>query len=190
MRFNNETISKPKPTKIVVYRDPPLILWADAVLDYSEFEELAPEPRPPITKNIKTGITRTNVTDSVYVKRVEEHNKLRVNWLVFTSLQATPELVFETVDSRDPTTWDNAQIELAECFTPYEVGEIVSGVMDANAPSKESYEEALANFPATPPEEEEDQPISLMDEPKNTGIGDPVSDLEFDPMDSQPHGTI
>lgn len=189
MKLNNVDLSKPKPKEITVYRNPPIVLYAEAVLDYSPFEELAPEPKPPITTNIKTKIQFPDVNNPKFRERLRTHNTLRTNWLIFTSLtRGTPDLDFETVDPTDPETWANVRTELAETFTPYEMGEIISGVMDANAPTKESYEEALANFPATP-QEEESQQSSPTGEQKSSGIGELVSDWESDQQESQSPGT-
>jgi hypothetical protein len=136
---NVEIIPIPRP-------DEDLIFIAEAVPGWEAFEKLCPEPEPPQILR-PGGIKENDVNDPTFKKRAVEHAELRTHWLVLMSLQATPDLEWETVDMNDPATWNNYEKELKEAeFTPLELGRIVRGVMRANALDDDMIEAARQGF--------------------------------------------
>lgn len=123
-----------------------IIFIADAVQSWSEFNKHLEEPKPPTM--IKAGGTRvTNTSDPAYLKAVEEYNEQRTNFLIITSLRATDDLEWETVDYENPTTWGNYKKELEEAdFSEIEIGRITMGVMRANALDERMIDEARNHF--------------------------------------------
>lgn len=146
MKLKGKTINPPKSVPIPVIReDGDIILLAAPLMDYKEFDSLCPEPKAPLLY----GPNRRPVqlTDSPeYRQSMERHSEMRTAYTIVKSLQATPDLTWETVDITNPDTWLNYKAEMATHFTVHEVGDIISSVLQANMPSEERREEALRNF--------------------------------------------
>lgn len=123
-----------------------IIFIAEAVQDWSEFEKLVSEPKPPTI--LKPGGTQIeDRKDPKYIKEVEKFNTLRTHYLILKSIENTPDLVWETVDINKPETWENFNKELQEAdFTEIEISRILVGVMRANSLDERMIDEARANF--------------------------------------------
>ena len=136
---NQEIIPIPRPGEDIIF-------IAEAVQDWSQFSELMPEPTPPTV--IKPGGVRfEDVQNPNYLKAMEEYVAARTDYLVLVSLQASPDVIWETVDISKPNTWKNYRKELADAdITEIEVGKIVMGVMRANSLDESMIDEARANF--------------------------------------------
>jgi hypothetical protein len=123
-----------------------IILIADAVQDWKEFDALLPEPQPP-EKLKPGGVKLIDKQDPVYIKQMDEYAEQRTNYLVIASLQNTPDLEWETVDIKKPSTWGNYRKEMIESgFTEIEIGRLLRGVMRANSLDEDMIEEARSNF--------------------------------------------
>lgn len=110
-----------------------IIFKAQAILDMGPFEKMCPVPEPP-KKMIKGGKQIPNLEDPGYLQQIDKYAQLRLHWIVLTSLQATDDLEWETVDMSDYTTWENYREELKEaCFSEIEVNRIVAGCISVNA---------------------------------------------------------
>ena len=113
---------------------------------WSDFEKVVKEPDIPTVLK-PGGIKIENPKDKKYIKELEEYATLRTHWIVLKSLQATPDIEWETVDITKPSTWCNYEKELKEAdFTPIEVGRIVRGVMTANSLDEDMIDTARADF--------------------------------------------
>lgn len=123
-----------------------IIFIAGTVQNWSEFENLVPEPTPP--KILKAGgVKIEDKNDPGYLKALDEYNELRTHYLIISSLQATEELEWETVDIQKPETWKNYKKELENSdFSELEIGRIIVGVMRANSLDESMIEEARSNF--------------------------------------------
>lgn len=121
-----------------------------AVLDYSEFERLVPAVEPP--KVLKRGETigRSDTSDPTYRAAVHRRARLQTDWMILKSLEATPGLVWETIDFGKPETWHLYSEELAASgFTISEVNMLIRAAAIANSLNEERFEEAKARFLAS-----------------------------------------
>lgn len=147
MRIKNRTLAPPPPKFVPLPRpDGDVILQVQAVLDYTDFDRLCPFPKPPVEKNIKTGQEKYLTDDPAYKRRVDVYANQKFCWIVIKSLEATEDLIWDSVDINQPETWSKCHSELASCFTPGEVDLIMEGIAGVNAPSKEAQRDALERF--------------------------------------------
>lgn len=147
MKIGGKKPSSPKPELIVIPReDDDIIFQAAAVLDDTEFDNLCPAPIPPIVTK-RGGAQFKDTDDRKYLEKIVQHSKKRFAWLILKSLEATPDLVWETVDMKNPDTWGLYEEELrATGFVQAEVNRIIQGVMDANAMNDEKIKQAKDRF--------------------------------------------
>lgn len=145
MKISGQAIPKPKNEIAVLPRgETTIVFTAKAVLDYSEFDELCPEPTPTI-RNYPDGRQEV-VRDNSFTKKQEAWARLRSAWTVLESLKATDGLEWETVDYTKPDTWQNYNDELRKDFSTGEVNEIMGAVMRANSLDDSRFEEARNVF--------------------------------------------
>lgn len=146
MKIGGQPISRPKDEIIVIPRDgQDIVFKAQAVIDYSEFEKLCPEPTAPV-KTYPDGRQESAFNDTKFLKKREEWAAKRSSWLIIESLRVTDGLEWETVNLTDPTTWDNYRSELEQTFTTGEINAIIGGVMRANSLDDSKFEEAKNQF--------------------------------------------
>lgn len=180
MKLAGRKISGPNVETIVFPRGDgdPIVLKAQAILDYEPFDQLCPKPKPPTIMK-KGGVRESNPEDPRYRDALHEWGRKRLCWIVLTSLRlGTPELEWETVDYGDPNTWTNFEDELKESgFSEIEVGRINRGVMIANALDDDKLDEARNAFLASVAAEAASL-SSQADELNSTLSGEPVSDSE------------
>lgn len=151
MRVNGKKIEGPNVEIIAIPRGngPTIIFQAQAVLDYSAFEKLCPQPEPPVMFK-PGGVKVVDVTDISYKQELNQFALKKMAWIVLTSLSATEGLEWETVVMGDPSTWINYATELKESgFTSTEIERIVAGVFDANGLNDEKINEARSSFLAS-----------------------------------------
>lgn len=154
MKVQGITVKAPDPIEFKVIRgDDTIIFKAGPVLSYKRFDELCPEPKVPI--GIKPGdIKVPHPEDPEYLKAVDEHNERRYQFLILTSLSATDELEWDTVNLDDPETWKNWDEEFASSgITRHEVNELVSVITRAQGMDDLRFDEARKGF--SPGQEEE-----------------------------------
>lgn len=173
MKLQGKQISRPKPRTFKIYRVPePLEFTVQAVIDFSEFEELCPEPKPPsVAKPGKKPYL--DYEDGGYQKKMSKYGERRTQYVLWKSLMATEGLEFDKIKFEDPETWDLRE-ELKDDFTPYEISEIITKIMEINAPSHDSYKEAMENFTPGPSEEKSTQ--SPTDDQASSQSGKPAND--------------
>lgn len=147
MKIGGKTPSAPKPELIVIPReDGDIVLQAAAVLDDTEFDTVCPAPLPPIVTK-RGGTQFKDTEDRKYLEKLSGHSRKRFAWLILKSLQATPDLVWETIDMKNPDTWLNYEKELQNSgFVQAEINRIIQGVMDANAMNDEKVKQAKDRF--------------------------------------------
>lgn len=149
MKFQGKKIDGPKPEFIVIPRgeniEDAVIFKAEAVLDYAEFNQLCPEPKPP-TIMYRDGRKVLDTNDPKFKQSIDRHAERRMAWMVLKSLRNTPDLEWETVDYNNPETWMNYRKELEETFTQYECTLIIGGVMSANSMNEERMKQARETF--------------------------------------------
>lgn len=152
-----------------------IIFKAQAVLDMDGFEKLCPIPMPPVSKK-PGGKKVQNVESPAYKAEVALYAARRTHYIVLKSLEATPDLEWETVKIEDASTWGNFQQELLEAgFCEQELIRIYQGVMTANGMNNELIEEARKSFLARQ-EEAELVSTSQTGEHQNTASSEPAND--------------
>lgn len=168
MRYNGQPLEKPKPRIIPLLREPEIrvtknpdgtestetidrtiYIQASVLLDYDEFDEMCPAPEAPEVK--KDGQAPfLNYNDPNYRLALEDHNRKRLDWIFLKSVAGTPGLEWDTVDLKDPATWENYSTELREAgFTPVQVKKLIEEVYLLQAIDEDRVEEARKSFLAT-----------------------------------------
>lgn len=126
-----------------------LVLKAQAILSFEDFDKMCPLPEPPM-KQLPGGEYEIMEDNPQYKEKLEKHSARRMQYMMLKSLEATEDLEWDTVKITDPGSWDNLDKELADAgFSSFEVGHIRLGVMKANALSEERMNEARARFLAS-----------------------------------------
>lgn len=144
MKFKGKTVAPPPVLEHVIPREPENIVFrCEAVLDYSEFEKLVPIPQPPLVTPVGKAPYQDK-RDKKYLKKLDERNELRTRWMLLKTISKS-EVEFETIKMDDPSTWENLEDELATVLTPYEVGQLIGKIYEANIPSERT-KDAAENF--------------------------------------------
>lgn len=149
MRLEGKRIEGPNVETIVIPRTdgrPDIVFKAQAVLDYSEFDELCPRPTPPI-KMMRGGEKQADLEDPAYQERLNTYGIKRMAWMCIKSLEATPTIEWEKVDLGNPNTWLKFEDELTESgFSDPEIARIRRGVFAANCLNEDLVELARQSF--------------------------------------------
>lgn len=147
MKIAGKKVTPPSIEVVVIPRDNGnLVFRAQPVLDYSDFDKLCPEPKPPVVMK-PGGKSIENVEDADYKKRIDEWATKKAHWMVIKSLGATEGLEFETVDVSDSDTWVNYQNEMTDSgLTHAEVAAIFEKVTSACGLNQNKIEEATKAF--------------------------------------------
>lgn len=147
MKLSGKKIEGPNEETIVIPRgEGQIVLKARAILDYSEFEALVPAPKAPTITHVG-GEVSEDIKDKDFLKLREDYAAKRFRWIILKSLEATPELEWETIKMNDPATWENLEKELTSSgFSVPEVGLIYSGAMAANTLDGDKIKEAKTRF--------------------------------------------
>lgn len=122
-----------------------VIISAQAVLNYSEFDAVCPRPKPPEIMR-PGGIKEADLTNQNYLKALDEWSMHRTEWLYLKSLSATPGLEWDTVDMTKPNTWGNYEEEMKKSFTDAERVRIMNAVLAAQGLNNDRIEEARKRF--------------------------------------------
>jgi len=118
----------------------------EAVADYTEFEKLCPTPEPPEVLK-PGGVRERNLKNPAFIKTLEEWAGKKTDWTVLKSLEASPEIEWDTVDMKDPSTWTNYRKEMAESgFTEIEIARVLTTVGVANCMDDGMLEAAREDF--------------------------------------------
>ena len=183
MKYKGQKIEGPNEEIIIIPRGTgdDIVLTARAVLDFKEFDDLITVPKPPMRMTRGESKHTPLLNDPKYKKEMDLYNQLRLSWLILTSLKATEDLEWETVDMFDSGTWNNYDEEMRDSgFSNVEIGRIIDGVMIANSLSQEKIDEARKHFLAGQREAAEASSSRLV-EAKTTQSGEPANVLELDP---------
>ncbi len=176
MKLKGKKISAPSPVHLTLFReDGNVVLTAQAVLNYKEFDKLCPAPKPPLEMK-PNGEQKKVFDDPDYKIRMGEYANKRINYLIIKSLSATTDLEWETISLDDPATWDNLEKELEDVFTEGEREKIYTLVNEANNPTEKRRKEAVDHFALS---QVLDQVLtSQKGEQETTPSGEPVKDSE------------
>lgn len=147
MRIEGNQLGEPHVELIVIpMKDQNVVFKATAVLDFSDFDRLVPEPKMP-TKHVRGKGEVPNEDSQSYKKLKEDYAKKRIAFMVLKSLQATPGLTWDTVDMENPDTWQNYEEELKKAgLGEYARAFVLKGVIQANHLDEERLTEARESF--------------------------------------------
>ncbi len=150
MKINGKKIDKPSAEICVIPRETgDIVFKAEAVLDFTEFDKLCPEPEMKRQKNVKTGSVKM-IKGKDYEQLVEEHATARMNYMIIKSLESTDGLEWDNIDISKPETWSNYEDELQESgLSMAEINMIVNIVLVANSLDDRKYKEARERFLAS-----------------------------------------
>jgi hypothetical protein len=148
MKINGKEIRGLNIEEIVIPRgnDDAIILRAEAVSSFDEFDALCPRPKPRRGRNRQNEMVELT-QEPDYLKAISEYGNQRVAYMIIKSLTATETLEWETVDLSKPETWKNYVKELTSSgFSDGEVARIITGVMSASGLDEAKVEAARNRF--------------------------------------------
>lgn len=177
MKLRGQTVEPPKPIPVVIPRDEgDLGFMVYPVMEYAEFEQFCPEPKPPlvIRPNDPAGVADPD--DPRFRETLNTWAGHKTEYMIIKALTMSGELEFETVKIEDPDTWSGYEDELLQCFTEREVSVLVDGAITANMPTAARQQQAKERF-MSPLSVDSAASTSPMDEPDSTISGDLVNDL-------------
>lgn len=155
-----------------------IVFVVGAVLDFSPFDAICPEPQPASVLDAK-GTTTQNYEHPEYVKNHSKWATNRFNWMILKSIDSPipGDLEWSTVDPADPETWGNFQDELKldAGFTPMQVNYLVTRAVRVNSVDEARMAEAKERF-LTEGQRLGTQIPSQKAEASTTPSGEPVSD--------------
>lgn len=148
MKINGKSIKGPNIETIVIPRGDDIIVFkAEAVLDYKPFDEMVPNPTPPMVLFRGDTSHKPNYESPDYKAAIGKRSLLKYNWMVIKSLSATEGLEWETINMQEPSTWALIDEEFKNAgFTPLETNKIFEGVLTANGMNEEKLEKARKSF--------------------------------------------
>lgn len=147
MKIKGRNIPAPEPLEILILREEEVITFKiDPILDWTHFDKVCPEPKPPKVNNISTGTFYKDFKDPKYLQNLSEYNDRLADYYIVKGLLATEEFEWEKVKLDDPTTWKLYQEELKESLTRQEINLLVNAVFTGNLPSQETCKQARKNF--------------------------------------------
>jgi len=161
---NEEILVIPRGEKEVVFR-------AKGVVDYDEFNELCPAPKPP-GKLTKHGWEPLD-NDPDYKSLIAIRNNKLEAWIIITSL-APSNIEWDTVKPENPSTWTNWKQDLKNSgFNSVERQLISRLVFQANSLDEEKLKQARDHF-LLGQQPVPDEFSGQTTEPENTPSGKPA----------------
>ena len=148
MKIKGKKIAGPNVETVIIPRSngQHIVFKCAAVLDYSDFEKLCPDPKPPKVQK-PGGEWLDDIESGDYKIATNLHLMQNMNWMILRSLSATDDLEWEKVKLSDPTTWELWTEELKEAgFSRIEIGRIRDGVWKANCLDEKMIDEARKSF--------------------------------------------
>ena len=151
MRIKNVNLDEVNVEVCVIPRKSGNIVFkCQAVTDYTTFNELCPEPKPPQIIHAKNNRVELDLNNPAYIKEVEKWSQLKTGYMYKESLKATEGLEWDNVKDGDPDSWGNVLIELEQIkLTDFERNRLIDTIHRANGLSQELLEEAEEDFLAS-----------------------------------------
>jgi hypothetical protein len=178
MLLKGKRLQEPNKVNIYIPRgesdEDTIVLTAQAIMNFDEFNRLYPEPKAPVTM-AKGGEWRPDHTSDKYKDAMKKYGEMQHAYILLKSLQATEGLEWEKVNIDDPETWLLWKDELREAgFSEIEMIRIVQGIQEANSLSDEKIKKARESFLAGRAPRNGSLPHST--EPYDMPSGEPVND--------------
>lgn len=150
MQIDGKKIDATPNSELIVIprrgRDP-IVLTAQAVLDYEEFENLCPKPKVSyVTK--KGGVKEPDINDKGYLEQTRDYAKKQTYYMFVKSLLlGTPTLEFNLIKLEEPDSWLLFEKEFrVSGFSPGEVNYILNKIMEANTLNEAKVDAARESF--------------------------------------------
>jgi len=175
MKIFGKVIERPEPEVVVIPRQNGNIVFRiQAIVDYEEFENLCPRPQAPTIMK-PGGEQSRDVTDEKYIESVQKWATYKSQWLIMQSLAATEGIEWETVDLKNPETWD-VMTELKNAgFSDLERIKITEVIYAVNGLSEALIDKATADFLAGQGSSQKSK-SSQNSELPSTESGEPVKE--------------
>ena len=149
MKINGRKLDPIVEVLVIPRQDGDIVFKAQPVTDYTDFNALCPEPKPPMIKH-RDNVDRPDFDDPVYKAALDDFATKRTNWLILQSLRATDGLEWETVNYNDPSTWDGYKTELEKSgLNTADTSRIMTLVISANGLDQKKIDEATKAFLAS-----------------------------------------
>lgn len=116
MKINGKTPVKNTDFIVLPRPDEDIVITAEAVLSYDEFDKICPKPVPPTIKRPGDKGEYVDFNDQQYKDRFDDWCTRRSNWFYITALKPSKNLQWDTVDPLDPETWGNWEVEMREAY--------------------------------------------------------------------------
>jgi len=145
MKINGHEIQGACVSTLVLPRgEDNIIIKAQSIPDFDEFDKLCPEPKAPGILT-KAG-WEPNLKDESYRSVLNIYQENRIAYLIVRSLEVS-DIEWDSVDVNNPKTWTNYIADFKEAgLSEIEIGHIVQLVMEANSLDEKKLEEARKNF--------------------------------------------
>ena len=137
-------------TVVIPFGERELVFKAQLVRDYVDFDKICPRPEPSIIVK-PGGVKSQDIENPEYKQALVAYAMKRSAWTILKSLDATPDLVWQTVDRSNPDTWNNYYKELEESgLSTTEIVSILDIVQRSNGLDQDKIDEATKRFLALP----------------------------------------
>lgn len=124
------------------------IFKVGAIVDFSEFMAILPEPKPK--PMLKDGVQTTTTDHPGYKEEFNKYQIAKSNWMIWKSISFTDDLEWETVKDNDPESWKNYSTELIDAgFTPSQIVYLSTEALKVNTIDEDRMTEARAHFLAS-----------------------------------------
>jgi len=132
MKFGNTVLEGPNQELLVIPRPTGnLVVKAQTVTSYKEFEALVPVPKPGGIRT-KEGFKEDREAPD-FLTQVENYDNLKFAYMVLKSIEPS-EIAFEKTKMQEPSTWLGWAAELQEAgLSEVETNRIVVTVLQANS---------------------------------------------------------
>ena len=160
-------------TLVLPREDGDIILKAEALQDFDEFDAMCPAPLAPkvLTKNGP----EDNLKDKSYREMMNHYNISRLAYIVIRSLEIN-DIEWDTVDIEERNTWLNYVEDFRGAgFSAIETGRIINLALEANSLDEAKVEQAREDF-LRGQRAQAEKSSGLNTEPPSTPYGPPVAE--------------
>lgn len=182
MKYKGKTIQGPNKRLVPILReDMEIVFVIQSVVDLSPFYAICPAPKAPVMI-LPGNRRRENFDDPGYKQLVNDWASKKTQYILYHSFDATPDLVFETVDPNRPESWENWSTELQNSgFTELELQRILNAIQEVNSLNDILLEEAKQRFLTSQGEDKE-----KSNSPTEGQLSTPSGELVNVPVSASP----
>lgn len=151
MKIQGKNLDGPAIEILVIPRgEIDIVFQAQCVTDYTEFEAIYKSPEPPMILHRGDEVSVPNFQDKKYIEKMSDYAKAQTNYMILKSLEATEDLIWETIEMTQPDTWGNYEQELLDSgFSSIHIGRIINLVSIVNGLDEKMIQDAKKRFLAS-----------------------------------------